>query len=687
MLTLRKNFYTGIFLIILLVGGFLRFTGLKPGYHKFHSDENFIYSNAVEFIKNKNFEPFRFDYPTLTPTINYLAFKFYFIPKGWVSFYFKNLGMVVDGYLRIPPSKVDYDRISQIEILGPNDSNVIFWSRYVTAFFGSGIIFLVYLVAGKLFGKKVGLLSSLLVAVNYRQVLNSHFALPDIYNAFFLLLSFYFTLKLRENPSIRWMFLTGVACGLALSVKYQVFPLIPPLVVYLERAVKTKSLNLGFSIIPLGALFIFWILNPRLLINWERAYSDLSTIGAKYRVGKNFFDFYSISYLYKIGIGRVTSILTLLGIMLGLVKERAKTLILLSLLIPFFYVFVYFTGGGFYTRNFVSITPFALIFAGFALSTLSFKPKTLAGIVLGFLLLFSVSENLTNSVVVLKEYTKPWNFTIIESWIVKNIKPKTKIAAHSSVPVPNNMVRINYDLEDNFTMEEFRRAGASYAIANLDWVNVDFYWWMTQPFKKSSLRWRKPVEIMKKMFASLAIDEVSDYSIYSVMNSWQAPDHDFIVAKVPYYKVLNKEKIKEYKNNIGEGWNSEVMEVTGWSGFFIDYKIKTETTRREGKDGFLVASFYESLDDVKKDKKLAVRLSDRNVGSETHIRKNYVGKVPFKANYMLLSVQVYDKAKSKVELEHLAIYKTEVIEDLEGVNVRKIIIPENNLFPNSHGNL
>ena len=693
----KANIYTISLIVILIVAAILRFIGTNPGYHQFHPDENTIYSTAVDFIKNKNFEPYRYEYPALTNLINYTFYKFFFIPLGWIKFLALNFSKILDGQIKFPLGADVYNRVFQLEILGAQDKNPLFWGRYITAFFGVGVVWASYLVGKKLFGKYVGLISAFLVGINYRQVLNSHFGLPDIYNAFFFLLSFWSILHLREKVNFRRSLLCGVSLGLYLSTKYQFFPFIAFFLVYLEQALKKHNLrekmsaliNPSYIVVPIISLLVFLILNPYLFINLKVAVDQISYAALKYGAGTMRFIRYPYWYLFNIGIGKITSFLIIAGILLGLFKERWKLVLLMSVIIPFFSFLTYLTSGGFYTRNFVSITPFLLIFAAYTTWWIgNHKPRIFFLFLSLAILGIALWENLSNSLIVLKEYTKPWNRQLIETWIIKNIPEGTKIAAHSSVPLPDNRIRITFDRWPwpYYSLAEFQEAGASYAIANLDWMDSDFYWWM-----RSSTYWGKPVAVMKKSYTALTIDELTDFGLYQETNPWQAPESNFIVAKVPGYTLISQEKIKvfNFKNDQPlTHWESEPIEIGQWQGFDIEYRMRMESRKEDYKDGVIFIKFYSNIQNaLKSEDHIAVRLSKREDKSEIWDSNKLIGKVPQGAEYATLGFLVTDINAATYFLDKIKLYKAVVLEDLGGVKVRKIKIDENILFPNSHGNL
>jgi len=694
---IKKHKYEAILVVVLLAAIFLRFTGIKPGFHPFHNDEGTIRSEAIRFIKNNNFEPYHLEYPALPNYINYFAYKLIFIPLGWIKYFALNSNKILDGLITFPLGKDVYNRIFQLEILGYQDKNVLFWERWVTAFFGVGVVLASYLVGKKLFGKTVGLISAILVCVNYRQVLNSHFGLPDIYNAFFFLLSFWAVLFLREKVNFWRSFLCGVFLGFYLSTKYQIFSFVTLLFVYFEQSLRNYKLkdkisslfNPYFIVVPIISLLVFLFLNLYLFINLETAVSQLSYLSLKNRAGIMQLMYYPYSYLFKIGIGRVTSFLIIAGILLGFLEERWKLVLLLSAIVPFFYFFTFFSSGGVYTRNFVSVIPFLLILAAYAISKIaSFKPRKIFTSAAYIVLAVLVWENLANSLIVVKEYSKPWNFELIADWIKKEIPKGSTIAGHSSVPVPGDMVRITYDRWPwlYFSLEEFQEVGAQYAIANFDQIDSDFYWWMG-PLEN----WNKPVAVMRQSYTALTIDELTDFGVHQEINPWQAPESNFVVAKVPYYSLVSREKVETFsydKNQPLSTWKSEPIKVEGWSGFDIEYLMKMDPHEPNYKDGLIFIKFYLDKEGaLKGENHLAVRLSARDDKPGKWVNKNLLGKVPQGSVYGVLGFMTSNPNAAVYFLDKVELYKAVVLEDLGGVKVRKIKIDENILFPNSHINL
>lgn len=690
-----------LILSIILIALVLRFIGIVPGYPPYHSDEGMSYSQGINMITENTLDahgyPLAYAYPNVVPLVNAIFFKAFFLPVSWTSFWIQDFGQVLEGLIHIPLTPVEYKKILQLHILGEREKNVLVWGRTVSAIFGVGVVYLTYLLASKLFSEKkwIGYIAAFLVAVNYRQVLNSHFDLPDIYNAFFMLLSILTSINLWRSPNRNNYIFAGIACGLSFSTKFHTYSLFPLLTahIYISLQEKGKFLkNLIFDSSIYLSVFSFittvLLINPYHLINLEKTLHLLSDVSGKYSAGKNKLDNYSYWYLFNIGLGKIISIFAIVGIVLSLILNFKKSFFLISCLGSFLLVMTYLTGGGFYTRNFLTIIPIALIFAAFFISVVveKVRPRPLA-VVLVIIVTIGISiSNIENSLVVIKEYSKPWNVTLISNWLMKNIPIGSKVSAHSSIPIPVEKVEIlPYEYNISYSLEEFRLDGAEYAVTNLDWATNAFYGWMGRDdlFIKG-----KPISELEDTYPAMSLREISDFVVFSEINSWQAPDSHFIVSKIPEYKVINKTKSRDYelsgiqdKNNL---WKSEVINVSDWNGFVIDFDMRVNSS---GRDGFVWVNFYKSEEDARLERnRVAIRLSARHKPKSTFEIGSLVGIVP-DANYMVIGLGLYDPAISQIEVRKIEVYSAEVEIDLNNVKIDKIMLDDNIIFPNSHGYL
>lgn len=708
-----------ILILILLLSLLLRIVGVYPGYHPNHADEVNFQSQTVNILKTGSLEELRYEYPPLPAYINFISAKFIFIPLSWIRFYVENIQKVVDGIIPLHPDKLTYNKMFQDSILGEREINVLFWVRTTTALIGVGIVFLTFKIANELFDEKTALISAFFVGINYRQVINSHFGLPDIYNAFFLSFAFWMIVKLWKKPDFKNYVFAAIACGLSFSTKYQFFSFIPFALVHLYIVVEKKNLreriktlfSPSIFIVPIIIALIFLVSDPYFFVRFETAKAELTYAALKYRIGKNFLDFYPISYLFHYGIGQVTSILILLGSPVIILRYFKRSLLIFSILMPFLYIMIYATGGGFYTRNFITITPLILIIAGvFIESILNLKFKYGAYALILVLLVLAGYENLNKDYVVISNYTKQWNQFAIFDWVKNNIPKGSTIAAHSSVPLPDYYFnRVDYDTYPAFSMDEFKEETANYAISNFEWATNDFYWWMTQNTANSLKYWDKPVDLLVQNYKAMALLEMEDFAVKSFVKPGLAPEANFLVSKLPSYLVNNKKLIKEFDFRKGtDGWNrigsntsnkddSLLLTKGGtgdsydrWEspkiyldtkGIEVDYRIKTSDDIDQRREGYVFILFFDN-----KDRQIGVRLSKRNAIFDKWVDEKLISIVPANTTYFKVGLQVYNPALANVYLTNVKVYEGNVI-NTNSEGIKHIDIEENVLFPISHGNL
>jgi len=692
---MKYNIKKILLTVIIFISILLRFVGIRPGYPPYHSDEGMSYSQGISIIKENTIDAkggysLAYAYPSLIPVINAYFFDFVFLPPYWMIFIFENIGAIVGGSLKLPQTISQYNLILQQHILGARDINVLFWGRYVAALFGLGNVILIYFLAKKIFSEKIGLISAGLVAVNYRQVLNSHLDLPDIYNSFFLILSMIGSYHLFLKPTSKNYIIAGILAGLSFSTKFHIYAFFPFVTAHMFVVLKQHSKikvwlkniifnkNIWKSIFYIAMVTV--VLNFYHLLNLEKTLTILKDVSLKYRTGRMQFDFFPYSYLYHVGMGKLTSIFVLLGFIFLMFKNFFKWVFVSFAVIVFLFVITFYTGGGYYTRNFVTITPLLLIYPAVLLAKISeIKYKKIGFLLFSVILSIMLVENLRDSLIVPAQYLKPWNYEILSDWVLNNIPSGSIVAAHGSVPLPvDGIKRISYDFSNGpFSINEFKSLGSEFVFVSLDMATVDFYGWMAQTTNKSLEYWNKPVKELEESFSGMAIREISDYAIYWVIKPWQAPESNFIVAKVPKFNILNEKVYKSYKfEKPPDLWTSEPINIVGWQGYRIYYQ-----TSKTGR-GFIYLNFYKNHADIGKiDKRVAVRLSSRDDN------KTLIGQIPKNATEMIIGFQTYNSYKSLDYLKSLDLYEADVSADYSGYDVKGVKLDDGVIFPNSQGNM
>lgn len=733
-----------ILVIILLLAALLRFIGTNPGYPPIHTDEGITHSQGVAMILERSLDPQHgygvpYNYPIIVPLINAFFFLFFFIPLwslGYLIFHWGDIYTIVlnNNFNQLPG-------IFDQNILGSGRINIVFWGRYVTALVGTGVVLLTFLLGKQLFRSNfIGLLGSFFVAINYRQVLNSHFGLPDIYNAFFLLLALCWIVKLWNSPTTRNFLLTGITISLYFSTKFQFFAL-PPLLVCLlflvfqkrkwgRKSKRTwlKNITLMIGVMILTAL----ILNIFHIIHWKETLEQVGYSALKYRYGRSQLDFYSLSYLYHDGIGPLMSFSILGGVILGLILRFKQTLFLLSVIIPFFWMMVYYTGGGYYTRNFVTITPILLICAAFGLWWVVVNlPKKfyLLPVLLGVGLITIVAyESLKNAVLVPIEYSKEWNYKVAQRWVGQNIPAGSKILAHPTTSFFGKSIQLVLaDKPDDYFLAEMQEKKAEWAVINLEHINSEFLWWITQDLSTQlKLGWF-PVSLLSHTSLAKMTFEFKDYVVFESLNPWQAPDNNFLVVKIPspipfengrliYGENFDKENnwvlVNDNFGNLNNfSWDRQtgyknsgslkIAQAAGgvYSQRFVSpkiaieggkvYKIKglmnmTKSSQDVDKDGFLEADFLSENEDP-----IKVSFASRVDIFNQWVDKEIIVEAPLNAKFLQVVFQRGRFDLGDLWLDDVEVWKSVGPDELEKDNqyIKSFYNPNEHLFLRSNGGM
>jgi YYY domain-containing protein len=197
-------------IIVLILAALLRFNGLNwDETHHLHPDERFLSTVTNDLIWPENFSNyFNPDVSTLSPYSN------------------PNMGLYVYGTLpvyivKLAAIRLDKNNYDQITLVG----------RAMSGLFDIGTILLLFLIAKRLYGAKIGLLAAALLSFSVLNIQLSHFYTVDTFANLFILATIYFLLRAQESG--RWLdyALTGLMFGLGLTSKLSVFTLIVPILV------------------------------------------------------------------------------------------------------------------------------------------------------------------------------------------------------------------------------------------------------------------------------------------------------------------------------------------------------------------------------------------------------------------------------------------------------------------------
>lgn len=737
--------------LIVLLGILLRFIGIYPGYYLF--GDEVLYGAAVGMILNNTLATDIFGYPPLIPWVMLFFFSIFFIPIAWVihlSTHFAEIFVDPSGALKsIDFELADFSKIFVRDILGKYTVNAMYWARYVTALMGVGAVLLTYLVSKSFFKNQLmSLVAAFLVAVNFRLVLNTRLGLPDIYNSFFLLFSLWAIGRLIDKPVFKRYIFAWVSVGLFFLTKYQVYALMPLFLAHLylsiqssfgektKLSLKKKALSFAKELFNKGFLFggvicllIVLIAHYHYYPHWERIVEINQYEALKYGFGRNMLNTFPIAYLFNYGLGPLIFIFTILGFVYGVCSKnlRISSVILSSVFpIPFFLYF-YYTSGGFYTRNLIALIPIFLIFASLFVVTiykffLTFtKSLVLAYVLIVVLVVILAKNHLGNDLINIREYTNESKYFQAHRWVAANIPPSSKLTTFDATFDPDDrfVVKKLYAPNKVVSYQELKEEGDDYVVFDIYFIQGYLIWWMHQPPGIGLKFWRKPSDLLSQNYLSLSARELLwSKTIKAFLTPWQAPDYSYAIVKVKedtFSKDIsfgnfdsriewNKlAYLENYKNflkivevegkmhpvitavgNIlpgGVRWGSNLIAIKPGHGYKITGWVRNSLNiGKEARDGFLRMDFYKDQKPVEVLSRSQMTFISRRVYGDVSWHKVEVEAVaPEDSRYASLGFQA-DSPSVDFELGGVEIKET--IEPFSGKLSRYTISDDDLFFPN-----
>ncbi len=135
--------------------------------------------------------------------------------------------------------------------------------RTLSALADVATIYVVYLLARKLFDRRVGLLAATFTTLAVIHIQLSHFFAVDTFQTLFALTSVYFMVRVALEGRLRYSLLAGGFVALALATKVSSMPLLAPLVMaHVFSALRQAPISF---VSPLRVPFIWWVVGRRLV--------------------------------------------------------------------------------------------------------------------------------------------------------------------------------------------------------------------------------------------------------------------------------------------------------------------------------------------------------------------------------------------------------------------------------------
>lgn len=747
--SLVTNFFKGKtdLVLLLILGTILRFVGVYPGYLA-HGDE-IMYGEAVKMLLHGHLElELQYlGYPPLVAWLMLLGYIFIFIPLTFILITLRIIfSSGLEDYLILLENKHFFEQT----ILGTQWINAVYWARYLTAIFGVGVILLTYILTSKLFKNKlVSFFAAFFVTINYRLVLNSHIGFIDMYNTFFALLGLIAIINLLEKQNLKNYILAFIAVALSFIIKYQFYTLLGLFTCQLIIAFKNrynlglflKSLfNRNFIISGVIATLVVVLSHIQYFQHFDRFLANTEYNNLKYGMGTNTLNLFPISYLFHIALGPILSILFMVGLVVGILKKetREKFLILFSILSIFCFLYMYYSRGGFYTRNFLASIPIILIISSFGFYNLikiyhKLRIRILKRVALVtlFIVVFLISkDHIYNSFKVANILSQTSYKIIAEKWLEQNL-PEGAVFANYSTNLKPNRKFIFKELPNPgevLSYQELKGEGYEYSI--LDFFVVNHVWWMNVPPNIGIHFWKKPDDLLSQTYTALATRELLwEYAIKTFLPEWQVYGYNYAVIKEEdirdkFYNLIEVKKIDfedyswdkryffdeykyfleyakngntdkgsllirkspskgglEYKSLVPGGYRfeSEYFKAKPLHSMKIRGWIKSsEVVEKNSRSGFLRLDFYET----NKTSSITSRpmisfVSERAYGSDWY-EVIIEGVVPEKARFYKIGFQA-DKPSTDLYLDNVEVFESQ--EKVLETDMLHFTISDDDLFP------
>lgn len=316
--------------------------------------------------------------------------------------------------------------------------------RIITILFGTGTVWLVYLIGKQITNKtSVGLLASLILAISPTNVWHSRLITPDTFVTFFAVASFLASILIYQHGKTWQYIIAGICVGLTASSKYNGALIVLTLILghlfrYGKTAIKHFQIYFGLLFCIVG----FLITTPYALLDWNKFIKDLKFEAYHYSTGHpgmegNALKWY-LEYMFQTG-GIIYSF-SLLEILRGF-YFRYKETILLSVFPIAYFAFI----SSFMVRNdrtFLPITPFLfLLSALFIVESMHFiaglRSKILNKVSMIILVSFSVIGIISLFSKTVMDNIRLMSIDSRETarvWINSNLPTGAKIAIESYSP-------------------------------------------------------------------------------------------------------------------------------------------------------------------------------------------------------------------------------------------------------------
>jgi hypothetical protein len=230
-------------------------------------------------------------------------------------------------------------------------ANLYFAGRILTILMSAAVIYLTFLITKSSFGLNIALLSSFLLASIPAIVVSSHYFRSEIPALFWILLTFYFSIRIFNTKNTKYYVWAAISAGFATSTKYNsIFVVLLILATHIMSLPKKKR-NLmsyffdkriiysyfvfigAFIVGSIGILLYFDLFKERILkqLSYQRG-SFLESIG----LGPGWLGYFTQILPYSLGIP--LQVFSIFGLIWSFIKRKRWDIILLVWFISYYII-------------------------------------------------------------------------------------------------------------------------------------------------------------------------------------------------------------------------------------------------------------------------------------------------------------------------------------------------------------
>jgi hypothetical protein len=464
---------------ILIIGFLLRIWGINFGLpYIYHYDEHFYIATAVKLgsgiVNNSPYAP--------TGLSNVLFFEYigYFI-----------LGKLVGLFPTVQHFELAYRT---------NPSMFYLLGRFTSAAFGTASIIAVYTIGLFLTKKMTGIMASILLAVSFIHVRDSHYSVPDIAMSTLVIFAVCFAILYVQTGRQRFIYIASLVGGVAIAMKWIALPV--ALTIWLAwitvpdpKFIKKTSGNKASSHVIKGSVLVALLISLgfspgafQVIINPTPYIKEMIGQASSGQYGG--FEIWQVDTLpgwlfygktLIFGLGIITVLLAIVGVIFYVyhsIRNKSNTMLIL-ISFPLTYFILMGSTPHYFSRYSLPLVPFVALFCADTISVIHqqlLKWKTpFSNYIILIIFFLAIIPSLASSVKHDLILTRTDTRTIAKDWIEENIPSESKIAVDWSVHGPPLSSHESSVLNSQRVYDVYYVGGTGLSDHTIEWYKQNGY--------------------------------------------------------------------------------------------------------------------------------------------------------------------------------------------------------------------